>query len=66
VVLVAALKLLPDKQRRAIVMHYLGGLTANEIGQVEGVSEANVRVLLHRGRAALAALLADASEVRHG
>jgi RNA polymerase sigma-70 factor (ECF subfamily) len=66
VALIAALKTLPDKQRRAIVMHYLGGLTAREIGLVEGQSEANVRVLLHRGRAALAALLAEASEVRHG
>jgi RNA polymerase sigma-70 factor (ECF subfamily) len=66
VALIAALKTLPDKQRRAIVMHYLAGLTASEIGQVEGLSEANVRVLLHRGRVALAALLADASEVRHG
>jgi RNA polymerase sigma-70 factor (ECF subfamily) len=66
VALVAALKTLPDKQRRAIVMHYLGGLTAREIGLVEGQSEANVRVLLHRGRTALATRLADASEVRHG
>jgi DNA-directed RNA polymerase specialized sigma24 family protein len=47
-------------------MHYLGGLTAREIGLIVGTSEANVRVLLHRGRAGLAALLADASEVRHG
>jgi RNA polymerase sigma-70 factor (ECF subfamily) len=66
VALIAALKALPDKQRRAIVMHYLGGLTAREIGHVDGLSEANVRVLLHRGRAALAALLADPSEARHG
>jgi RNA polymerase sigma-70 factor (ECF subfamily) len=66
VALIAALKTLPDKQRRAIVMHYLGGLTSSEIALVDGVSEGNVRVLLHRGRAALAKLLADASEVRHG
>jgi RNA polymerase sigma-70 factor, ECF subfamily len=66
VLLMAALKMLPDKQRRAIVMHYLGGLTGSEIALAEGLSEANVRVLLHRGRAALAKLLADASEVHHG
>jgi RNA polymerase sigma-70 factor (ECF subfamily) len=66
VALIAALKTLPDKQRRAVVMRYLGGLSASEIGLVEGLSEANVRVLLHRGRAALVALLTDTSEVRHG
>jgi RNA polymerase sigma-70 factor (ECF subfamily) len=66
VVLIGALKTLPDKQRRVIVMFYLGGLTSSEIARVEGLSEANVRVLLHRGRVALAALLADASEAHHG
>lgn len=66
VALIAALKTLPDKQRRAIVMHYIGGLTSSEIAQVEGLTAANVRVLLHRGRVALAAVLADASEVPHG
>jgi RNA polymerase sigma-70 factor, ECF subfamily len=66
VALITALKTLPDKQRRVIVMHYLGGLTGSEIAALEGTSEGNVRVLLHRGRVALAALLADASEVRHG
>ena len=52
VALTTALARLPEKQRRALVLYYL--------------AESTVRVWLHRGRAALATLLADNGlEPRH-
>lgn len=67
VLLTAALARLPETQRRALVLHYLADLTTAEIAQHEGVADGTVRVRLHRGRTALAALLAEAGgEHRHG
>jgi RNA polymerase sigma-70 factor (ECF subfamily) len=57
VALVAALRELPDRQRRALVLHYLADQPVAEIAQAMGATEGNVRVWLHRGRAALAARL---------
>jgi RNA polymerase sigma-70 factor (ECF subfamily) len=48
---------LPDRQRDVVAMHDMAGLKHAEIGSILGVSEANSRVLLHRGRAALRELL---------
>jgi RNA polymerase sigma-70 factor (ECF subfamily) len=62
VALVAALAKLPDRHRRAVVMHHLGDVPVAEIAGLEGVPEGTVRVWLHRGRAALAAELAEAWE----
>jgi RNA polymerase sigma-70 factor (ECF subfamily) len=59
VMLVAALARLPETQRRALALHYLADLTTAEIAQQEGATEGTVRVWLHRGRAALAALLTE-------
>lgn len=42
-----------------MVLHYLGDLTTREIAEQENVAESTVRVWLHRGRAALAGLLAE-------
>jgi RNA polymerase sigma-70 factor, ECF subfamily len=53
---------LPDRHRRAVVMHHLGDVPVAEIAGLEGVPEGTVRVWLHRGRAALAAELAEAWE----
>ncbi|GLY00781.1 MULTISPECIES: sigma-70 family RNA polymerase sigma factor [Actinoplanes] len=53
--LVAALGTLPPKQRRALVLHYLGDFTVAEIAERERVADATVRSWLHRGRTALAA-----------
>jgi RNA polymerase sigma-70 factor (ECF subfamily) len=55
VVLVAALSRLPERQRRAVVLHHLAQLTTAEIADQEGVAEGTVRSWLSRGRAALAA-----------
>jgi RNA polymerase sigma-70 factor (ECF subfamily) len=63
VALVAALATLPDSQRRAVVMHYLGDLTVAEIAEREGVPEGTVKSWLHRGRAKLADQFAPDREV---
>jgi RNA polymerase sigma-70 factor (ECF subfamily) len=62
VALVAALAKLPDRHRRAVVMHHLGDVPVAEIARIEGVPEGTVRVWLHRGRAALAVDLAEARD----
>ena len=61
VALVAALRKIPDAQRRAIVLHHLGGLSVAEVAQEVGAPEGTVKARLSRGRAALAELLADDS-----
>ncbi len=57
VLLVAALKRLPEAQRRAVVLHHLGDLSVAEIARIEGCPEGTVKGRLSRGRATLAALL---------
>ncbi len=59
VALVAALKRIPDVQRRAIVLHHLGGLSVAEVALETSSPESTVKARLTRGRAALAELLAD-------
>lgn len=65
VALVTALAKLPAGQRRAMVLHYLAGLSVAEIAAQEGVAIGTVKSWLHRGRAGLAALTGDdAKEAR--
>lgn len=59
VALVAALKQLPEAQRRALVLHHLADLPVHEVARETGVPEGTVKARLSRGRAALAALLTD-------
>ena len=59
VALVAALRQIPEAQRRAIVLHHLGGLSVAEVAHEVGAPEGTVKARLSRGRAALAVLLAD-------
>ena len=61
VALVAALKQIPEAQRRAIVLHHLGGLSVGEVAHETGAPEGTVKARLARGRAALAQLLSDTS-----
>jgi len=61
VALVAALKAIPEAQRRAIVLHHLGGMSVAEVAHETGSPEGTVKARLSRGRAALAELLADNS-----
>jgi RNA polymerase sigma-70 factor (ECF subfamily) len=48
---------LPDTQRQVVVMREVEGLTAGEVCQVLDVTDANQRVLLHRGRTRLRTML---------
>ncbi len=59
VALVAALKEIPEAQRRAIVLHHLAGLSVEEVAQETGVASGTVKARLSRGRQALAELLRD-------
>lgn len=60
--LVAALRRLPEAQRRAIVLHHLGDLSVAEVARVEGCPEGTIKARLSRGRAALGELIADSHE----
>ncbi|CAM3391606.1 SigE family RNA polymerase sigma factor [Nocardioides dubius] len=61
VALIAALRQLPDSQRRALVLHHLCDLPVQQVAEETGVPVGTVKARLHRGRAALTALLdADA------
>jgi RNA polymerase sigma-70 factor (ECF subfamily) len=55
--LVEALATLPSAQRRAMVLHYLGDMSVNQIAAREGVPAGTVKSWLHRGRTGLAAHL---------
>lgn len=57
VTVVAALRELPERQRRALVLHYLADQPVAEVARAMGAAEGTVKVWLHRGRAALAAKL---------
>jgi RNA polymerase sigma-70 factor (sigma-E family) len=59
VLVVAALKKLPDRQRHAIAMHYLLDVSVAEIAAELGVSEGTVKSWLSRGRENLAATLRE-------
>lgn len=59
VALVAALRRLPEEQRRALVLHHLCDLPVRDVADEVGVPEGTIKARLSRGRAALAALLAD-------
>lgn len=62
VALSAALATLPERQRRAVVLHYLADLSVADIAGQEGVAEGTVKSWLHRGRQALARQLRDDTE----
>ena len=62
VALIAALRRLPEAQRRAIVLHHLADLPVVDVARETGVPEGTVKARLSRGRAALATLLGDAPD----
>jgi RNA polymerase sigma-70 factor (ECF subfamily) len=59
VALVAALRTLPADQRRALVLHHVVDLPVAEVAHEMGAAIGTVKSWLHRGRAALAAQLAE-------
>lgn len=66
VALVAALKQIPEAQRRTVVLHHLVGLSVAEVAHEMHVPEGTVKARLSRGRAALAQLLTDTSLSEEG
>src|SRR6478735_782188 len=63
--LVAALKQLPEAQRQALVLHHIADLPVHDVAREVGVPEGTIKARLSRGRAALAALLADEEGLSH-
>ncbi|HEY6595488.1 MAG TPA: SigE family RNA polymerase sigma factor [Asanoa sp.] len=61
VLLTTALAALPDRHRRALVMHHLDDMSVADIALREHVSEGTVKSWLYRGRARLAELLETAA-----
>lgn len=57
VALVEALRQVPEKQRRAVVLHYLGDMSVADIAKQTGAKEGTVKSWLHRGRSELARYL---------
>lgn len=55
----AAISGLPDDQRQVILLHWYGGLTFEEVGQVVGATGAAVRVRAHRAYEKLRVSLGD-------
>ncbi len=53
----AAVSSLPDRQRLVVTMRDIDGIEASDVCKMLGVSAANQRVILHRGRAAVRARL---------
>ena len=50
---------LPDAQRQAVLLRDFEGLPAAEVCGLLGVSEGNLRVLLHRGRSRIRSLIEE-------
>jgi RNA polymerase sigma-70 factor (ECF subfamily) len=65
VALITALRAIPANQRRAVVLHYLVGLSIEEIAQETGMASGTVKSQLSRARTRLAVLLNE-SDVHHG
>lgn len=53
----AGIERLPARQREVVLLRDVEGLTSTEVCQVLAISEANQRVLLHRGRSRLRRVL---------
>lgn len=63
--LLEAIDALPDQQRAVVTLRDLVGLSSTEVSEMLELTEVNQRVLLHRGRSRLRAMLSDpVSEAR--
>lgn len=61
--LAEALRTLPMRQRRAIVLHHLIGMPVQQVATTMGVPAGTVKTWLGRGRRALAVRLGESEEV---
>jgi RNA polymerase sigma-70 factor (ECF subfamily) len=59
VAIIAALRKIPPRQRQAIVLYHLVGLSVEEIATETGAAAGTVKARLSRGRQAMAPYLAD-------
>jgi len=50
---------LPESQRQVVTLRDIEGLSSKEVCDVLGISEGNQRVLLHRARTRVRAMLED-------
>jgi RNA polymerase sigma-70 factor (ECF subfamily) len=57
--LLAAIRALPERQRTAVVLHYLDDLTVDDVARVMQVATGTVKATLHQARAALADALKE-------
>lgn len=57
--LMAELLKLPEDQREAVLLKYMEGLSASEVGAIMGRSAGAVRVLVHRGMERLRELMGE-------
>ncbi len=57
--LLSVLRLLPPRQRAALILHYYAGYKAREIADILGSTSATVRVHLSQGRKRLRTLLEE-------
>ncbi|MEW2045130.1 sigma-70 region 4 domain-containing protein [Streptomyces sp. NPDC005476] len=64
--IVAALRLIPYEQRRAIVLHHLVGLSVEETARETEVAPGTVKARLSRGRHTMAPHLSDVAGDRPG
>lgn len=62
VALIAALRRIPEAQRRAIVLYHLAGLTVEQVAAEVGVPAGTIKARLSRGRTALAGLLGETKD----
>jgi RNA polymerase sigma-70 factor (ECF subfamily) len=56
--------MLPPRQRDVVLLRDVEGLSSDEVSSVLGISDANLRVLLHRGRSRLRQLIEN--ELKEG
>lgn len=59
VTVIAALRRIPQSQREAVALHYLGDLSLLQVAETLGVPVGTVKARLSRGRESLRPLLAD-------
>jgi RNA polymerase sigma-70 factor, ECF subfamily len=60
--LVQALRQLPERQRRVLVLYYVADLSVDQISREAGMPAGTVKSYLSRGRAALAPLVSEFSD----